>query len=120
VLEQGEEQAGLFHFLATVSVLSGHGPCLLHLLSHVCFISPHGVQLRQEVYKQEGISPPRAWFGKGGGRGEVILWLTDQGDPTCQATSVAPEKSISKGGEGWLANHTVERKTSQKRDGGMF
>lgn len=50
----------------------------------------------------------------------MILWLTDQGNPTCQATSVVPEKSISEGGEGWLANHTVERKTSQKRDGGMF
>lgn len=44
----------------------------------------------------------------------MILWLTDQGDPTCQATSVVPEKSISEGREGWLANHTVERKTSQK------
>lgn len=58
VLEQGEEQAGLFHVLAIVSLLSGHGPCLLHLLSHVCFISPHGVQLGKDVYKQEGISPP--------------------------------------------------------------
>lgn len=66
VLEQGEEQAGLFPVLATVPLLSGHGPCLLHLLSHVCFISPHGVQLGQELYKQESISPPLAWLRKGG------------------------------------------------------
>lgn len=44
----------------------------------------------------------------------MILWLTDQGDPTCQATSVVPEKSINEGGEEWLANRMVERKTSQK------
>lgn len=63
---------------------------------------------------RKAFPPPRAWLSKGvGGRGEVILWLTDQGDPTCQAASVVPEKSISEGREGWLANHTGEREISE-------